>query len=451
MVKSVMAAFIVCVALSAHAASEPSVLYAGTAKVDISPEQTVILARPAESFRLPDKIPPGPKTPPDNIHDPLYARVVVLKNKDVSLAIVTTDLIVFASKRVADEAKKKWGLDYVIQSSTHNHQGMMPRALSPMDRGQWWSFAPEDPCVSLDWPGFSNDPWYAATEEKVIAAIGEAAQDLFPARIASGKGHYESVYLGHNRRLVHPNGRVSMMWDNPGRIPNGPQDPTVGVVRIEDEAGKPRVFMVHYACHPCTVMGCPQITADFPGTMCDYVEKELGDSCMAMFLQGASGDIDGYEFKLRGQYGWDFVRNSGVGLAKAALRVAERMAAPARPETALRLEERMVNIPYRTGNKSSDICVMSIVINRDLALVTIPGEIFIEHQLNIAKKSPVPNTFLMGLTYCGRGSPYIIYIPTVQAAKEGGYGATTCSYVSADAGDRMMNAALGSIGALLEK
>ena len=441
-----MAGMMICMALGACARGAPVPLYAGTAKVDISPDQKVILANPGESFRLPDKIPPGPKTPPKNIHDPLYARVVVLKNNEVSLAIVTTDLIVFASKRVADEAKKQWGLDYVIQSSTHNHQGMMPRAFSPMDRGQWWSFAPEDPCVSLDWPGFSDDPWYAATEEKIIKAIGEATQDLFPARIVAGKGHYDSPFLGSNRRFVRPDGTVKMMWDNPNRIPTKPRDPTVGVVRIEDETGKPRVFMVHYACHPCTVMGGPMITADFPGTMCDYVEKELGDACMAMFLQGASGDIDSYEFKLRGKYGWDVVRQSGVGLAKAALRVAEELpASQDDAEVSMSIKENILKIPYRRGRKSSTICVSTLVFDDQLALVTIPGEIFIQHQLNLTKRSPVPNTFIMGLSYCGKGSPYIIYIPTAKAAEEGGYGATECSYVSADAGDRMMNTAVKSI------
>ena len=90
---------------------------------------------------------------------------------------------------------------------------------------------------------------------------------------------------------------------------------------------------------------------------------------------------------------------------------------------------------------------MTAVINNELALVTIPGEIFIQHQLNLREKSPLANTFLLGVAYVGAGSPFLIYIPTVQAAKEGGYGAdiNRCSFVSADAGDRMVNAALVSI------
>lgn len=44
-------------------------------------------------------------------------------------------------------------------------------------------------------------------------------------------------------------------------------------------------------------------------------------------------------------------------------------------------------------------------------------------------------------------SPFLIYVPTVQAVKEGGYGAdfNRCSFVSADAGDLMVNAAAAAI------
>ena len=95
--------------------------------------------------------------------------------------------------------------------------------------------------------------------------------------------------------------------------------------------------------------------------------------------------------------------------------------------------------------------VTTVVINDDLAFVTIPGEPFVQHQLNLAAKSPVPNTLMLGVAYCGRGCPFLIYIPTVQAVKEGGYGATQCSYVSADTGDRMVNAAVASIKELVGK
>jgi len=449
--KFVVMASALCAAFGAHAAGEPRPLYAGTAKADISPDRAVISAE-GMSFRLPDRIPPGKKIPPDNIHDPLYARVVVLKSGDTTLAIVSLDLQFFSSAKVVAQAKEKWGVDHVILSSTHTHSGMIPRELCPTNGGWAWAFVPSDPREKKDWPGLSYDPYYAATEKKIVAAIGEAAGNLFPARIASAEAPYDSVYLGHNRRFVRPNGGVTMMWDNPDRVDTGmPKDPTVGVIRIEDDAGKPRALMVHYACHPVTMIRNPMITADFPGAMVDYIEKELGPDCMGMFLQGAEGDIDPYEYRLRGEYGFNVVKRSGEALAKAALGVSKNVPSPATAEAPLRVEKTMMTIPYRTAKKSTDACIMTVMIGDQLALVTIPGEPFIEHQLNLRAKSPVPNTFMLGIAYCGRGSPCLIYVPTAKAVREGGYGATEASFVAADTGDRMVNAAVASIRRLLRR
>lgn len=430
----------------ACAANGAGTLYAGTAKVNISPDQPVISAA-GMSFRLPDTL-PEEKTPPTNLHDPLYARIVVFKSGETALAIVSLDLQFFSSEKLIAEAKEKWKVDHVILSSSHTHSGMVPRAICPTKGGWAWAFVPSDPREKVDWPGLSKDPWYAVTEEKIVAAIGEAMRNLFPARLAVAEGPYESVYLGHNRRFVRPDGRVTMMWANPKRIPTKPRDSTVGVIRIEDEAGKPRALMVHYACHPVTMMGNPMITADFPGAMVDYIEKELGPDCMGMFLQGAEGDIDPYEMRLRGDYGFNMVQQSGVALAKAALRVAADMPSPNSSKGSLQVKEEMLDIPYRTGDKSTDACIATVVVNDALALVAIPGEPFIQHQLNLRERSPLPHTFMLGLAYSGRGSPCLIYVPTAQAVKEGGYAATQASFVAADTGARMVNAAVESLKAM---
>lgn len=423
-------------------------LYAGTAKVDITPDRVVFSAK-GESFRLPDDLTVGAGTPPDNIHDPLYARVVVLKGRGVSLAIVSLDLILFSSLRVINEAKRKWGVDHVALCCTHTHSGAVPRGMCPTGDPWGWTWAQADPGETLDWPGFSEDPWYAATEEKIIAAIGEAVQGFFPARITAGQERYESPHMAHNRRLVKPDGTVTMLWANPERIPTQPVDPTVGVIRIEDDAGKPRALMVHYACHPVIVMGAGKISRDFPGAMVDHIEQALGESCMAVFLQGAQGDLDPFECGLRGDHGFEAVRKAGADLGHAALRIARGLPAPS-SEASIRVKESLVNILHRSGNKSSEICVMTAIIN-DVALVAIPGEIFIQHQLDLRERSPVPTAWMLGIAYCGQGSPYVVYIPTAQAVKEGGYGATQCSFVAADAGERMVDAAISSVKELLVK
>ena len=311
-----------------------------------------------------------------------------------------------------------------------------------------WTRSGKAPAETVDWPGLSADPWYATTEAKIVAAIGKAMQNRFPARIVAGKGPFESAYMAHNRRLVR-DGRVSALWENPDRRPTQPIDPTVGVIRVEDLSGKPRAFAVHYACHPVALMGAGAISRDFPGAMVDYVEQELGNDCLAMFLQGAQGDIDPYDLhNLRGENRFNIARQAGISLGKGALRVAEELKGSGQSPK-LQVKESLLTIPNRNGDKTTNVGLLTVVINRDLAFVAIPGEPIIQHQLDLTRKSPVANTFILGLAYHGQGTPFVVYIPTMPAVKEGGYGATECSFLAANAGESMVNEAVSRLHELV--
>ncbi len=414
-----------------------SQLHAGTAKVEITP------AAGSGIDLLGRKLAP---------HDPLFARVVVLKNQQTSVAIVSVDLIVFASQRVIDEAKAKWKVDHVLLCATHTHAGQAARGMViKPPAAPDWTRSSKAPADTLDWPGLSADPWYAQTEDKIIAAVGTAVQQLFPARIVAGKGSFESAYMAHNRRLVTDKG-VTMLWANPDRIPTQPLDPTVGVIRIDDLHGKPRALVVHYACHPVTLMGVGAVSRDFPGAMVDHIEQELGPDCMGMFLQGALGDIDPYDINnLRGRNRFNIAQQAGIALAKRALSISSELKVkPADAETTLQVKESLLTIPNRDGKATTDVGLITVVVDGQLALFGIPGEPFIQHQLDLAAASPVANTFVLGLAYNGRGSPYVVYIPTAQAVREGGYGASECSFLAADAGEKMIREGAASLGELVQ-
>jgi hypothetical protein len=426
-----MGGIVACLASSSTGANEGGRLYAGTAKVDITPAA-------AEAVDLSGK--------PLALHDPIFARVLVLKNKETSLAIVSVDLIVFSSARVVAEAKAKWKVDHVLLCATHTHSVMAPKGLfiKPPAQPDWTRTV--DRLIGINWPALSVDPWYASTEDKIIGTIGKAMQNLFPAHVVAGKGAFENAYMAHNRRLVGKDGKVSPMWDNPKRLANGPVDPTVGVVRVEDDAGKTRAFLVHYACHPVGMMGSGVLTRDYPGAMVDYIEQELGSDCMAMFIQGAAGDIDPYDMNLVGDHRYNMVKQAGIALGKGVLRVAKEM--PPRQNdnpSSIKVKESLLKIPCQTGSTVFDVGIMTVVINNELALVSVPGEPFTQHQLDLTRASPIDKTFMMGISYCGTGSPFLVYIPTAQALKEGGYGAAECSFVAADAGERMVKEAVVTI------
>ena len=236
-----------------------------------------------------------------------------------------------------------------------------------------------------------------------------------------------------------------MLWQNPDKEPTQPLDPQIRVIRVDDEAGMPRAVAVHYACHPVIQMHSGVISRDYPGAAVDYIEEQMGEGCMAMFLQGAEGDIDTYTVGASADSGRETARNAGISLGKAAVSQAQKAVPAEHQQNSLEVAEDMVNIPYRSGEGSTEACVVTAVINNEIALAAIPGEPFIQHQLNFADNSPVPHSMLLGLTHCGRGCPFLVYVPTEQAVKEGGYGATECSYVHPQAGKRMVDAVLAQI------
>lgn len=429
---------------------DSSPLFAGMSRTDITPvEDTFIVPKGGCALRLPDGT-PGEKTVSKKVLDPVEARVLVLKNSETSLAIVTLDVVLFSSEKVIAEAKEKWGVKHVILSCTHTHSSMVPRGMCPSPEG-WgaWEGLADDLAIALKWPTFSEDPWYAATEEKIIAAIGEAMGNLFPARIAGGKEHFTSNYMAHNRRLVKADGSVTMMWDNPDRLPTAPIDPSIGVIKVIDGSGEARALLVHYACHPVGLMDCPVISRDFPGAMCDYVESELGEQCMAMFLQGAMGDMDPYDMRFVDEAGFNLMRQAGISLGQGALKVAENLKPrPGKKTEAIEIREDHVTVPFRDHNKTLIFSMLSILINDSFAMINIAGEPFIQHQLDLTDLSPVPMTLLLGTAYSGSGTPHGGYIPTVQAAKEGGYGVTN-SFVAAETGSILVRQAVATLKELI--
>lgn len=391
-------------------------LCAGTAKVEITPPAGIAMCGY------------GARTQgAEGIHDPLLARVVVLSDGRTSLAIVSADLVYLHSERVVTEARRRWGVDHVITMGTHTHSGPV------LDAGEW----------------------YSAMEEKVIAAIGEAATGLFPARIGMGTGPVDGACFDYNRRAVGPDGKVTMWWSNRDRKPMGPTDPVVRVIRIDDERGKPRAVLANYACHPVT-LGQENlfISADFPGPMAARIEGELGAGCVAMFLQGAGGDVHPYDAVMSGAEGFRCVERNGVSLGNSVLDIVRRMGPPAEtPGTIIKTAERVMQFSYREDvAKTAEAGVMAVLIG-DIALGVLPYEPFVQHQIDLLKRSPFKNTLVLGYAYFGKGVWLDTYLPTMQAIREGGYGAAagSANVLEVGAGEKVVDAVIDLMRALRDE
>jgi LmbE family N-acetylglucosaminyl deacetylase len=355
------------------------------------------------------------------VHDPLTATVLYLECGAENLALVALDLRSFPSEHVLKRAKEELGVRHVLLASSHTHSGPIT-----------WE--------KQDWPT-PESPWFRDAEDRIVEAIAKARNGAFPAHIEAGSG---AAYIGHNRRLVQPDGSVTMFWRNPDRTPTQPLDPTVRLLRIADMDGKIRAVGVNYACHGVNLgPDNLEISADWPGYMRREIEQELGNGALCFFLQGASGDINPYLDKQPvKEGGFAAAQESGHIIAAEALRILKRMRPAASAEGSIEVGENLFEVPNRwMPSQSIPIGVSTVVLNKNIAFVAVPGEAFVELQKSLADQSPLANTFFLGYCYSA-GGVWAGYLPTIRASTEGGYGAGYNTDVAVGTGEKVIRQAV---------
>src|SRR5262249_18682853 len=89
--------------------------------------------------------------------------------------------------------------------------------------------------------------------------------------------------------------------------------------------------------------------------------------------------------------------------------------------------------------------VTTVLINREIALMSMPGEPFVDFQTNWRDRSPVPSAVLLGYT-----NGYNGYFPTISAPSRGGYGAASArTWVEPGSGERMVDHAVARVYEML--
>jgi neutral ceramidase len=386
--------------------------------------------------------------------DPLFARVLVLEAGDQRLAYVDLDLgRTFGPgslNHLRTVAKQRSGIDDLIVQATHTHAGP----------------------VILDEYTVGPPAWETADLDRIAGAIDDAAHHMVPVRLGVG---YGAAYIGYNRRLVNPDGSISMLWSNTTKAPTSPVDPLLAVLRIDRMGGQmdgqPLALLVNYAAHPVT-FGSDDLrySADFPGVMCSVIEQAFGGKPTAFFVQGAPGDINVFDagtpvnLDVIGRRDW-----AGQTLAKAAIAAAQQIDTVADPDPRIDFAEDQITFKLRwdpekfrqeelheLGPKAFqifaapiketwDLPVTTALINRKIAILGMPGEPFVDFQTDYRARCPVSDCFFLGYT-----NGYYGYFPTLKAAAEGGYGAVSVTtWVEVGAGERMENQGLVDIYRML--
>jgi neutral ceramidase len=360
----------------------------------------------------------GPST---GIHDPLFAKVLVLMTAEIKVAIVSWDVCEFQAHWLRKKVEEL-GIPYLLLCCTHTHGGPF--------------------LYQEDFPS-KEKPLLRMVEERILGAIQEAMRNPFPAYISAGEGN---IQLGYNRLHREPNRLATTYFENPERIPFGPVDPTVGVIRVKDRQDAIRAVLVHYGCHP-VVLGPENrlISADYPGPMAEKVEKEAGPKAMCLFIQGCEGDVNPL-FLARGpnvEENFAMVKKMGVLLADEVLKTLDSMEKSfGRSDQLLALSSNIEVSQRYEPSKKLILGVTSLLINGEIGFVTFPGEPFNLFQRELRQKAELPHLYLAGcVDNTGKDWPDY-YLPDIASAAHAGYGASDSSIAGLGAGEQLMNLGL---------
>jgi hypothetical protein len=403
-------------------------LETGVATVDITPP----LGMPMRGYA-------SRKDLSNGIWDPLYAKSIVLDDGNKRASLVVLDLISPPPKdiceRIRRKAEKELQISTILFLAVHTHAG---------------------PDLKPGLPSKEN-PWLPTLEKNIYDVISNAASSKSPVTVEIG---YGSADISYDRRVVNLDGTVKMLWSNPDRRENTPVDQTVGVVGFKGMDGKWVAILVHYACHPVVFEGSNlKYSAEFPGVMRKYVEECLGGTCL--YLQGACGEINPYDRpKESNQDTYSKMRQTGIALGKEVIRIAQSMKPVKEDTLMLSTSQRVTALKYRYDIKDEKVREFYVkqrgeeyyeglvrdrpsviraetpivLLGEEIAWVGFPGEFFDDFQIALRNRSPIPHTFFLG--YC---NDVFSYFPTIQAASEGGYGASYSTYVEVGAGERLVD------------
>ena len=396
---------------------------AGVGIVDITPTEPVVLAGSPARLKS------------SSVGTHLYVKALVLSAGGQKVAIVTLDTLKYPVEcvvRVRQQVEKITGIpaSHVIICASHTHRGPL-------------------------WPYYKDQ-----LVTPIADAVAMAARDLTPCKLGASKGKAEGV--SECRRVVK-DGQAWNRWQlKPSEQhtypAEGPADPEFDVLALIRTDGRYKAVVYNFACHAANTRDVI-VSADYPGDVQQYVQKQLGYEVPTLFLTGACGDVNpNYSVKreLFGEkLGGEIIRCLGQlePIAKPSLAIESReMQMPGRDHPELKevdialkwpgqLEhyKKSFNDMKKREKPSYPFFFTGIRIGDDLAIVTNPDELFCGIGMNIKKQSPFPHTMVVEQTNGAHG-----YVPTAKAFEGGGYETWygEHSYLSTRAGEIVENESL---------
>ena len=392
----------------------------------------------------------------ENVDDELFAKAVVIDNGTTRIALVTCDLIAIPEK-VADAAKARIAdrcdipPAHVMVNATHTHTAVAIADLLGVD---------ED-------PGYTE--WVSL---KIADAVELAVWRLKPARVGFASVNEERITFNRRWHMKDGTVRFNPGIENPDLVePTGTIDPEVAMMFVEaTDDGTPISAVANFSLHYIGTDNSNALSADYFGHFDRLMRHYLGDTCISLLWNAASGQINNTDFsgrtkwtasghqqavKMANVLAGHFIVEKQLMEMHETLDLSGDLATltfQRKEITAddLKVAEQVLSVPqgtydaYETGPFSWVVgqpiphalvdvyahecqrlaklptqmtAPVQVIRLGEAAIVALPGEVFVETGMNIKSKSDAKPTFLVSLA-----NGYIGYICTDKALiEEGGY------------------------------
>ncbi len=418
---------------------QPGPLMAGVAAVDITPPRGCPLGGTGrwreDLLHHDDDLDPAWYSkffwPPEDVHDPIMAKFVVLDNGQRRIVLGGLDTVGFSAHffRTMTDQLEDLGIhrENFFVSATHNHSG--PGAMNLLPFLWFGAMDIYDPRVA--------EPLI----ERLAGGVRAAVADLEPARIGYVTGP-DDVGLSRNSR------------DDVEKV-----DPTIGVLRIDRADGTPKAVVFNFAAHVTALDSeWRHMSRDFSGFAEDWIEDGLGEGVVAFHVNGAEGD---QVSDAHGRSNLDAAIWVGEQLGAQVLDLRATIATADEVELDVERKIKWMGAPHSRpglwdteypmvpwwfvlplgGTVETNARVAALRID-DLLIHSIPGEAIYDVGVKIrdhAHGKGYEDVWTFGLT-----NNYISYMTTREEYWQGGYQAAA-SLFGPNTGRKMINTSKGVI------
>ena len=435
---------------------------AGAAQTDITPPLGTIINGEFVAFYA------------HTIHDPLYAKALVLQNAGMSLAIVIVDICAMDKEFITEVKKEITALtgipaEHILIAATHTHYaGSILDLLG-------------GPC---------DLPYRKSLGKKIVESVTEAVKQLQPAKIGFAAVDVPEhvvcrrYYMKPGYKALNPvTGGLDIIKTNPAGGEAyidkraSAVDPELSAVAIQSIEGEWISLLANYSMHYVGDCANGTVTADYFAVFARHITVNLkaGENFIAMLSNGTSGEANIWDFLQPDRYpkeehqkkeliGKDLAAKLSKALQNIQWKTDPLLSASlkyitlsVRKPSAAEVEaaKKIVSqTDYRLINPDAEAMVKiyareQVFLNEypdtiefpvqalkigDIAIGALGGEFFAETGLFLKEKVSTDKYFTITMA-----NGYIGYIPPAHEIEKGGYETWRCrtSHIKED-GERIV-------------